>query len=159
MDKFFGNCQTINAPRCCSISKGLTSQIAAILGLVSARQSGYGPGTSGFAASCKEQIDDKVSVVNIETFKNLLDAHGADIQSWPDPELHKVFEREPKVREELALALTIELELATRATQAPATQPAQILSNLPDQPKPPTLLWRELLSATHRSSVDTWPAP
>ena len=85
--------------------------------------------------------------MNIETFKNLLDAHGADIQSWPDPEAaQEFFEGEPKVREELALALTIEQKLATRATQAPATLAAQILSNLPDQPKPPAPLWRELLS-------------
>ena len=85
--------------------------------------------------------------MNIETFNNLLDAHGADIQSWPDPEAAQEFlQRVPKVREELALALAIEQELATRATQAPATLAAQILSKLPDQPKPHTLLWRELLS-------------
>ena len=29
--------------------------------------------------------------MNIETFKNLLDAHGADIQSWPDPEAAQEF--------------------------------------------------------------------
>ena len=85
--------------------------------------------------------------MNIETFNNLLDAHGADIQSWPDPEAAQEFlQRVPKVREELALALAIEQELATKATQAPATLAAQILSKLPDQPKPHTLLWRELLS-------------
>ena len=58
--------------------------------------------------------------MNIETFNNLLDAHGADIQSWPDPEAAQEFlQRVPKVREELALALAIEQELANRATQHP----------------------------------------
>lgn len=85
--------------------------------------------------------------MNIETFNNLLDAHGANIQSWPDPQSAQVFlQHAPQAREELARALVMEQELAAKATQAPTALAAQILNNLPDQPTPSTPLWRELLS-------------
>ena len=85
--------------------------------------------------------------MNIETFNNLLDAHGANIQSWPDPQSAQEFlQHAPQAREELARALVIEQELAAKATQAPTALAAQILNNLPDQPTASIPLWRELLS-------------
>ena len=76
--------------------------------------------------------------MNIETFNNLLDAHGADIQSWPDPEAAQEFlQRVPKAREELALALRSNKSLPPEPPKHPPLWQRKFSASCQINPKPP----------------------